>query len=101
LEQLGNAEGDAERAQVAVVALDSDQARHDGYLGSLGIAFSVPKLLKGVLDDMPIKGVRMTLFDIGSAREDVAHKIPPVREVLFDSHGSIAQPTPALDRDST
>lgn len=37
--------------------------RRAAYLGSVGIAFSVDQLVHGVLDEMPIKAVRLTLFN--------------------------------------
>ena len=39
------------------------QERHASFVGSVGIAFSVDKLMQGVIDEMPIKNVRMTLID--------------------------------------
>ncbi|MFL6633947.1 MAG: CHASE domain-containing protein [Massilia sp.] len=72
------------------------EQRRAAYLGSLGIAFSLPKLLHGVMDEMPIPGVRMTLFDVGP-REVIGHDTTTWPKVLFDSHGSAASPTPPLD----
>jgi signal transduction histidine kinase len=52
--------------------------RRAAYIGSVGIAFSVDKLVMGVLDEMAIRKVRMTLVD--------ATPGPNGREnVLFDS----------------
>lgn len=39
------------------------QERRDAFVGSVGIAFSVDKLVLGVIDEMPVKNVRMTLVD--------------------------------------
>ncbi len=73
------------------------EQRRAAYLGSLGIAFSLPKLLHGVMDEMPIPGVRMTLFDVGP-REVIGHDTTAWPKVLFDSRGTAANPTPPLDR---
>lgn len=37
--------------------------RRAAFVGSVGIAFSVDKLVMGVIDEMPVKNVRMTLVD--------------------------------------
>jgi len=76
--------------------LPTVEQRRAAYLGSLGIAFSLPKLLHGVLDEIPIPGVRMTLFDVGP-REVIGHDTTTWPKVLFDSHGTAANPTPPLD----
>ncbi|SDC76409.1 Histidine kinase-, DNA gyrase B-, and HSP90-like ATPase [Massilia sp. PDC64] len=76
--------------------LTSVEQRRAAYLGSLGIAFSLPKLLNGVMDEMPIPGVRMTLFDVGP-REVIGHDTSTWPKVLFDSRGTVANPTPPLD----
>ncbi|UUZ50189.1 CHASE domain-containing protein [Massilia sp. B-10] len=39
------------------------QERRDAFVGSVGIAFSVDKLVLGVIDEMPVRNVRMTLVD--------------------------------------
>ena len=52
--------------------------RRAAYIGAVGIAFSVDKLVKGVIDELPIKNVRMTLVD----RAD--RNSAPAR-ILFDS----------------
>ncbi|KQV47919.1 hypothetical protein ASC93_14020, partial [Massilia sp. Root335] len=71
------------------------EQRRAAYLGSLGIAFSLPKLLHGVMDEMPIPGVRMTLFDVGP-RDVIGHDTATWPKVLFDSRGSASNPTPPL-----
>ncbi|HEY0063274.1 MAG TPA: CHASE domain-containing protein [Telluria sp.] len=42
---------------------DTMQERRDAFVGSVGIAFSVDKLVLGVINQMPVKNVRMTLVD--------------------------------------
>ncbi|MDM5179820.1 CHASE domain-containing protein [Massilia sp. DJPM01] len=56
------------------------EQRRAAYIGTVGIAFSVQKLVQGVIDEIPIKNVRMTLVDnaIGVDRRR--------GRVLFDSH---------------
>jgi len=79
------------------VPLDSVEQRRSAYRGSIGIAFSIPKLLKGVIDEMPVAGVRMTLYDAGP-RIDVRGESTRGRLLtLFDSKGSAANPMPPLD----
>jgi two-component sensor histidine kinase len=77
--------------------LQTVEQRRAAYAGSLGIAFSIPKLLNGAMDEIPIKGLRMTLYDVGPGidargRPTVGKPLP-----LFDSLGTSANPTPALD----
>ncbi|CAH0266358.1 Oxygen sensor histidine kinase NreB [Massilia sp. Bi118] len=81
--------------------LDTLEQRRTYYQGSIGIAFSVPKLLQGVLDETPVPGMRMTLFDTGpraDATKDAARFSP---RILFDSAGTHANPTPPLDSDDS
>jgi len=76
--------------------LDTVEQRRAAYAGSLGIAFSVPELLHGVMDELPIPGVRMTLYDTGN-RMDAQGRDSSARPLtLFDSQGSLDNPTPPL-----
>lgn len=77
--------------------LDNIEQRRMAYVGSLGIAFSVRKLLHGVLDEIPIAGMRMTLYDVGMgiAPNGLPVIAQPLR--LFDSKGSATDPAPPLD----
>ena len=62
--------------------------RRAAYIGTVGIAFSVDKLVNGVIDEMPIKNVRLTLVD-------QAIRIDGRRgRVLFDSAANLKAPTP-------
>ena len=45
------------------VPLTTVEQRRRAYLGAVGTAFSVDALVKGVIDEMPVKNARMTLFD--------------------------------------
>lgn len=66
------------------------------YVGSVGIGFRVQKLLEGVLDQMPVHGVRLTLTDIG-VRTGGAQAVPVEKSrVLFDSHATPAIPLPPM-----
>lgn len=71
--------------------LDSVAQRRAAYRGSLGIAFSVHTLLSGVLDEMPIRPVRMTLVD-----PDYAWPDGRIGQTLFDSAGTHRLPAPPL-----
>jgi signal transduction histidine kinase len=78
------------------VKLDSVEQRRASYRGSIGIAFSVTKLLKGVMDEISLPGLRMTLYDTGSHVDDARDRHGR-KLTLFDSRGTIANPSPALD----
>ena len=75
------------------------EQRRAAYAGSLGIAFSVPRLLQGVMDEMPLSGVRMTLFDVGP-RDMIGNDTGTWPKVLFDNRGSKAHPAPPPDHDA-
>jgi signal transduction histidine kinase len=76
--------------------LDTVAARRAAYVGSLGIAFSIPKLLHGVMDEVPITGLRMTLYDIGPGLDIHGRDTGSTPRILFDSQGSRTNPTPPL-----
>lgn len=72
------------------------EERRAAFVGSVGIGFRVHKLIEGVLDQMPVRGVRLVLTDIG-LRHDSSQAVPlaPVR-VLFDSKATVAMPSPVM-----
>jgi len=76
--------------------LDTVEHRRTAYMGSLGIAVSIPILLHGVIDEMPISPVRMTVYDIGP-RFTINGRPVSYVGTLFDSQGSTAHPSPSLD----
>jgi signal transduction histidine kinase len=76
--------------------LDTVEERRAAYAGSLGIAFSIPKLLHGVMDEIPVKGLRMTLYDVGPGMDTSGRDTHGRPLTLFDSSGSGSNPTPAL-----
>jgi signal transduction histidine kinase len=81
--------------------LDTVEQRRAAYTGSLGIAFSVRKLLHGVMDEVPISGLRMTLFDVGPGLDAQGRDASNKLLTLFDSRGTPDNPTPPLDEDDT
>jgi signal transduction histidine kinase len=64
------------------------QERRAAFVGSVGIAFSVDKLMLGVIDEMPVKNVHMTLIDNAVGVDQKRGR------VLFDTAGE----TGAADR---
>lgn len=80
--------------------IDTVEERRAAYSGSVGIAFSVPKLIKGVLDEMPVGTVRLTLVDIGQGARVVPPRPGQPANVLFDSIATDAQPAPPLAQGS-
>lgn len=63
--------------------------RRAAYLGTVGIAFSVQKLVQGVIDEVPIKNVRMMLVDNALGPDMLRGR------VLFDSGGNDETSLPA------
>lgn len=53
--------------------------RRAAYVGSIGIGFSVYRLVLGALEEMPVRNARMTLQDIGDHESAGSHTL------LFDS----------------
>jgi signal transduction histidine kinase/CHASE1-domain containing sensor protein len=74
--------------------LNTVKERRAAYIGSVGIGFTVEKLLQSILDQMPVRGVHLILTDIGP-RADSSQRVPaqPAR-VLFDSKATVALPSP-------
>lgn len=75
---------------------DNVEQRRAAYTGSIGIAFSVPKLLKGVIEKIPVAGVRMTLQDTSFRMDSRGRGVSGVPFTLFDSLGTSKAPNPPL-----
>jgi signal transduction histidine kinase len=74
------------------------EERRAAFAGSVGIGFRVQKLLEGVLDQMPVRGVRLILTDLGvRAGGSPAVAAEPPR-VLYDSKATVATPSPPMAR---
>jgi signal transduction histidine kinase len=74
------------------------EERRAAFFGSVGIGFTVQKLIDGVLDQMPVRGVRVTLTDIGvqpGGSKGVGATTP---RVLFDSKATETMPSPPIAR---
>jgi len=69
------------------------EERRTAYLGSVGIGFTVQKLLQGVLDEMPVGGARLTLTDIGPRPDSVQPGASSALRVLFDSNATATIPS--------
>jgi signal transduction histidine kinase len=76
---------------------DSVEQRRTAYLGSIGIAFSVTKLLKGVMEEISVPDLRMTLYETGPHVDDEAGDDPGRKMTLYDSQGTLERPSPPLD----
>lgn len=74
--------------------------RRAAYIGSVGIAFSVQTLVQGILAEVPIKTMRMTLYDISPVGNN-RNRSGGARRLLFDSIGSASQPAPPLAGDDS
>jgi signal transduction histidine kinase/CHASE1-domain containing sensor protein len=70
--------------------------RLNAFVGSVGIGFSVQKLLEGILDQMPVHGVRLTLIDIGVRTGSSNGVSMASARVLFDSQATVTAPSPPL-----
>jgi signal transduction histidine kinase len=72
------------------------EERRAAYLGTVGIAFSVGTLMNGVLDEMPLREVRLVLSDVGEGAVDGRAAKPVAEQLLFDSSAVGARPPPPL-----
>ena len=63
---------------------DTVQQRRAAHLGSVGIGYDLVTMVRSALADMPVRNVRLTLFDIGpQAREPL--ELPHTMRPIFDS----------------
>jgi len=66
------------------------EQRRASFVGSVGIAFSIDRLMQGVIDEMPVKHVRMTLVDNAVGIDQKRGR------VLFDTGGKLAHEESAI-----
>ncbi|MGJ7914720.1 CHASE domain-containing protein [Massilia sp. LXY-6] len=76
------------------------EERRAAYIGSVGISFSVPKLLHGVVDEIPIRGLRMIVYDTGPYIDRDGQERTDWPFTLYDSRGTSANPRPPIDTGS-
>lgn len=70
------------------------EQRRTAYLGSVGIGFTVQRLLQGVLDQMPVRGVRLTMTDVGRRPDSSQPGSSTPARVLFDTNATVSMPAP-------
>ena len=75
---------------------DSVQARRLAYIGSAGLGFGLAPLVAGVLDEFPVKGVRLVLTEVTALAPEPGEA--PPRAVLYDSLATSARPDPGPPR---
>jgi len=63
--------------------LDSVEERRAAHLGSVGIGFSVQRLVRSALEETPERQMRLRLYDGG----ELHHAEEDSQVLLFDSHG--------------
>ncbi|HEU4845886.1 MAG TPA: CHASE domain-containing protein [Burkholderiaceae bacterium] len=76
------------------MALADVPSRRAAYLGTVGIGFSVPKLVQGAIDEMAVRQVHLTLYADGST--DVEQRrlvIEKTDRLLFNDNGSMQAST--------
>lgn len=72
------------------------EERCAAFLGSVGIGFRVQRLVAGVLDQMPVHRVRLTLTDIGPRPGSPSPGAGSPPRLLFDSKATAKIPFPPL-----
>ncbi|MES2257342.1 MAG: CHASE domain-containing protein [Pseudomonadota bacterium] len=63
------------------------EERRAAYVGSVGIGFSVQRLIQAALDEMPVRHVRLTLYDAGEQNAPPGTTADGV--LLFDNTGAV------------
>ena len=79
------------------------EERRAAFVGSVGIGFRVQTMIEGVLDQLPVKGVRLTLTDVGPRPGILGGATASPLQVLFDTKATQAMPSPPVahpDRDT-
>lgn len=71
--------------------LNTVEQRRAAYIGSVGTAFSVERLIHGVLDELPLKTVRLNLFN----HDETINSQP--QQLIYDSDATELHPLPARD----
>ncbi|MCA1246905.1 CHASE domain-containing protein, partial [Massilia sp. MS-15] len=79
--------------------IDTVEQRRAAFIGTAGIGFGVAQMVGGVLDEFPVKGVRLVLRDL-DAIPHAPGEAPP-SATLYDSQAGTAPPAaaPASDGD--
>jgi signal transduction histidine kinase len=75
--------------------LNTVEQRRAAYRGSIGIAFNVELLIQGVLDELPLKTVRLSLYN----RNEILESMPS--QLIYDSTATPAIPAPFPDFDDS
>lgn len=65
--------------------------RRAAYLGTVGIGFSIERLMEGVLSELPVPGMRLRLIGVGP--QEIAG-VAPKRLVLYDNFHPGTRPAP-------
>ncbi|AQR71810.1 histidine kinase [Janthinobacterium sp. LM6] len=68
--------------------VDTVEQRRAAYQGSVGIGYDLVTMMRSALADMPVRNVRLTLFDIGPQalqQRDVPLQLPHDMRPIFDS----------------
>lgn len=72
--------------------------RRAAYIGSVGIGFSVERLAKGVLDNMPQHSTRLVISGMSPLEEPGGPPGVYKRTVFFDNHPDAAEHDPSMFR---
>ncbi len=78
--------------------IDTVPQRRAAYIGSVGIAFGVNRMVDDVFDGFPVNGVRLVLTDLNDVQLEPGENRPSA--VLYDSHATAtARPPESNDAD--
>ena len=77
----------------------SIEQRRLAYVGSAGLGFGVTPLVRGVLDEFPVEGVRLVLTELTELPPEPGETAP--RAVLYDSLATTLHPNPAPPPDDS
>ncbi|MES2741252.1 MAG: CHASE domain-containing protein [Pseudomonadota bacterium] len=69
------------------------EQRRAAYLGSVGVGFSIPKLVQNAIDEMAVQQVHLTLYADGATEVDKRRLVIEASDrLLFNDNGSLEAP---------
>jgi signal transduction histidine kinase len=71
--------------------VDTVEQRRAAYIGSAGVGFSIKRLFNGVLDELPLKSIRLSVFNY---IQTINPSDPAPSQLIYDSSASDANPEP-------
>ena len=78
--------------------MKSVEERRAAFIGSVGIGFTIQKVINGVLDHIEVPGMRLTITDIRNRPEETKRGPATLPSLLFDTLATVDMPSPPAAR---